>query len=167
MTQFPAQVASLSDEGAVRVLERVAERYLKGAGVDVRQMAAVTEALVGIEAPDAAKALATPGISEAREKGIMARNALAMLLDGGDERAARLAREALADTARAKGQAEPITVAVSGVFLLALAVASKVSYSKKKGWEVAPGFPGLTGVLGKAAKLISAASGAADRGAGA
>src|SRR3712207_5993045 len=131
MIDLPAEIASLSDEGAIRALERVAERYLRGAGVEVRQMAAVTMALIELEAPDAAEVLRSPTPSDAQSRSVIARKALAAMLDGGEERAIRLVREALIDAARARTQAEPITMTIAGGFFLALAVASKVSYSKE------------------------------------
>lgn len=147
------EVARLSDEAAVAALGAAGEKYVRGAVKDVPQLGTVIRAFIEMEDPTVLTIENDP-----KAAADLARLALNAMLEAGpvDPRAARLASEAIEAQKVVTGQAEPITTILVGSYFLALAVASKVSYSRNQGWKLNPGFPGLGNVLGKAAKLVSA-----------
>ena len=157
---YAAAIAALSDKKAIQALQDSSRRYLELSGVAVAQITAVTREIALLDAPATLSALESASEEECGE---LARTALLAMFNSSDRRAARLVELAVRDLT-VEGQAEPITLIIGGTFLLALALASKVSYSKKDGFGLKPGFPGLAKVLEKGAKLVSAAMGAGDEG---
>jgi hypothetical protein len=134
-------------------LETATTKYLELSGVEISGITAVTRTLFETEAAKEIAALAESGVEA---KGDAAKESLAIMIKSGDSLAAEVAETAVRNFSTVH-EMEPITIILSGSYLLALAVVSKISYDSKSGWSLKSGFPGLTDVLDKAAKLVSAA----------
>jgi hypothetical protein len=161
MSDLKNTISTLPDAAAIAALDAATKRYLQLSGVAIPQLAAITQALFEIEAPEGVTALDR---STREEKGELARQALTQMAVSDDRRAVRVAEIAIRECITT-AQAEPVTIIIIvGSFLLGLAVVSKITYDSKKGVGLKPGFPGLAEVLDKAAKLVSAAIGAGDEG---
>jgi len=143
----------LSPEGCIAALELVGERYASRSQLDLTTSAAFIRAAADGEAIP--EWTTNPGKNVA-VSGPAAKAALKVLLEGDDARLRSLANGAIAEQEAAGGQVADLIIA--GGFLVALALASKVSYSKADGLKMDTGFPGLSKVLEQAAKVLEGAA---------
>jgi hypothetical protein len=155
-------VETLTDDACIAILAQVGTQYVGNTGLN----ADTTVKLVVAMAEADGKAI--PGWilgkdMQATEAGPKARAALEAALASDDKRLRDLTSKAIEKYSAPAGQVIDLAIiAAGGGILLALAIIAKVKYSKKKGWEIEPGFPGLADVLDKAGSIIKAATGVPD-----
>jgi hypothetical protein len=154
MSTTPNNIADLTEEAAIHALETAASKYLELCGVAIPVVTAMANTLFEAGGEETV-ALAESGVAE---RGAVAKKALTVMIESGDPLAVDVSETAVQQFSNVQ-EIEPITVTLTGSYLLALAVVSKISYNSKRGWSLQPGFPGLSAVLEKAGKLVSAAIG--------
>jgi hypothetical protein len=149
----------LTDEACIAILADVGNRYVGNAGLDTETTVKLLVAMAQAENRP------IPGWVEGGDVpvdkiGPLARQAIEIALASDDTRLRELTDKAIEKYRGPHGQVVDLAVlAVGGGILLALAIISKVKYTKKKGWELEPGFPGLADVLDKTGGIIRAAMG--------
>ncbi|QHN03043.1 hypothetical protein FTO74_06410 [Granulicella sp. WH15] len=151
-------LSKLSNETCVAVLAQVGEKYVKNAGYDARTVDKMVDVTVRSEVSKLPDWYSDPTQS-IDTTGPLARRLLEEMLDSGDERLATLVQNEIRQAQSQVGKAQIVDLLVGGGFLIALAVISKLKYSKDKGWELEPGFPQLAEVLDKAGKLVEKITG--------
>jgi hypothetical protein len=142
----------LSSETCIAVLSDVGDKYVKNIGYDPRTVSGMIEAMVRSELSTTPLWLNQPNLA-IDTFGPIARLVLKEMLDSEDDRFRDLVNKSIARYEREEGQVI-LEIMVGGGILIGLAVISKIKYSKDRGWELEPGFPGLADVLDKAGNLV-------------
>jgi hypothetical protein len=142
------EIDELSNEGCIDAVSAVGIKYIQTLNLDANTSVRFVQA--GIPQNTVPDWIENPR-SHPEKAGPLAREVLRQMLEAGGL-LQRLARAEIDEQSRSQGQS--ITgVLMGGMFLMALA--SKLSYSRQNGIEIAPGFPQLAEVLDKVAKILS------------
>jgi hypothetical protein len=142
----------LSFETCIAVLSDVGQKYVKNIGYEPRTVSSMIEAMVRSEVPKTPGWLSQPE-DHVDDFGPIARRVLKDMLASEDDRLRDLVNRSITQYEKEEGHII-IEMMVGGGILIGLAVISKIKYSKDRGWELEPGFPGLADVLDKAGNLI-------------
>ena len=152
-------LSKISNETCITVLAQVGQKYVKNAGYDARTVDKMIDVTVRSEVSELPAWYSDPAQS-IDEAGPLARRMLEEMLNSEDDRLSTLVQNEVSQSQSQIDKAQIVDLLVGGGFLIALAVISKLKYSKDKGWELEPGFPQLAEVLDKAGNLVGKITGA-------
>jgi len=142
-------IGDLNSEASVALVVSIGRRYVQRDGMDPEIAAQWVAAIARSESADIPEWLFAPA-DHPQQAAENAKAVLEAMLNAPDADLRRIATEEIDKARVSQGQVvDPITLSIAGGYLLGLAVLSKVTYSEKAGWALAPGFPGLANVLGK------------------
>lgn len=148
------QIAGLSDAAAIAALDVVGASLSIGMGVPV--LLADKRVRTDPATPNLDFRAAERARADAAHLGEIARHALLAGARSADPKVADAVNAAVQDVTSPEVMLGVAIFAVGAATLVALAIISKVSYSKEEGWKVEKGLPGIEKAGEAVAALISA-----------
>jgi hypothetical protein len=156
-------IDDLPYEACIRVLAKTGQSYVEHVGYDAHTVSALLTAKIDLDLPE------HPDWEERLDPkvfGPIAKRMLNEALASDDTRLRRLVDAEIAEQASPHGQmVDPITLSIGGGILISMAIISKFGWTKEKGPQVLPGFPGLAEVLKECGKILDKLMGGAAAGA--